>query len=122
MGPLRPERAFSGVAGGQLFVAGDEIGVQVGLEDVADADAVLLGRLQVNLDITLRIDDDGLAFRCQQVGGVGQTSQVELFEVHGFSRAQHNNRNFRFSFQQPDTIYPSWNSRHFRFFLNARGS
>ena len=69
-------------------MAGDEIRVQVGLEDVTDADAVLLRRLQVNLDITLRIDDHRLAFRGQQVGGVGQTSQVELFEVHGYSRAQ----------------------------------
>ena len=74
--------------GGQLFVAGDEIRVQVGLEDVTDADALLLRRLQVNLDIALRIDDHRLAFGGQQVRGMGQASQVELLKVHGYSRAQ----------------------------------
>src|ERR1022692_3635464 len=69
----------------QLFVAGDKIGMQVGLEDVPDADVLLLRRFQVDFDITLRIDYDRFAVRCEHVGGVGQTSQVELFEVHGFS-------------------------------------
>jgi hypothetical protein len=64
-------------------VAGDKIGVQVRLEDVADLKMLLLRRLQIDLDITLRIDDDRLAFRSQHVRGVRQTSQIKLFEVHG---------------------------------------
>ena len=78
-------------AGRQLVVSGDEIGVQMRLEDMADLEILLLRCLQINLNITLRIDDDGFAFRSQHVRGVCQTAQIELFEVHGFSCAQNDN-------------------------------
>ena len=45
----------------QLPVAGDEVGMQVRLEDVADREAVLLRGFEVDLDIALRIDDHRLA-------------------------------------------------------------
>jgi hypothetical protein len=46
----------------QFSVAGNEIGVQVSLEDVANGDAVLLRGLQVDFNVTLRIDYYRLSF------------------------------------------------------------
>ena len=73
-------------AGGQLLVAGDKVGMQMGLEDVADLDVLLARRIEVNLDIALGIDHDRLALRGKHVGGMGQTAQIELLKVHEFSR------------------------------------
>ncbi len=69
-------------ARGQLFVSGDEVGVQMRLKDVANLKLLLLGRFQVDFNITLRIDDDGFALRPEKIRRMRQTSQVELFEVH----------------------------------------
>ena len=55
----------------------------MGLEDVANLKLLLLGRFQVDFNVTLRIDDDRFAFRSEQIRGMRQTTQVELFEVHG---------------------------------------
>ena len=52
---------------GQLLVSGNEIGMQVGLEDVFDLHAVLLSGFQVNVHIALGIDDDSRPLRCQHV-------------------------------------------------------
>jgi hypothetical protein len=43
-------------------VAGNEIGVQVSFEDVANGNLVLLRGLQVNFYVTLRIDYYRFAF------------------------------------------------------------
>jgi hypothetical protein len=69
-------------ADGQLFMAGDEVGVQMSLEDVADGEALVRSGLQIQLDIALGIDHYGFAFRSQQVGSVRQTTQIKLFEIH----------------------------------------
>src|ERR1019366_4580347 len=68
---------------GQLFVSRDEVGVQMGLEDVANLKLLLLRRFQVDLDVTLRIDDDSFAFRFEEIRSMRQTTQIKLFEVHG---------------------------------------
>ena len=67
---------------GELLVSGDEVGVQMGFDDVFDAQAVLGGGLEINVDIALRVDDGGDAVGPDQIRGVGQTSEVELFEYH----------------------------------------
>ncbi len=66
----------------QLLVPRHEVGVQVGLKDVLDLHALLLGGSQVNVHISLGIDHNRLAFRGQHVGIESQTTQVKLFEVH----------------------------------------
>ena len=68
----------------QFQMAGDEVGVEVGEEDVADLEAKFLGVGQVLLDVALRIDDDGgrTGLVPEQIGGVGQAAQVVLFQNH----------------------------------------
>ena len=69
----------------QLQVAGDEVGVEMGEEDVADLEAKLFGVGQVLLDVALRVDDDGgcALLVPEQIGGVRQASEVVLFQNHG---------------------------------------
>ena len=67
----------------QLAMPADEVGVQVRLDDVADAQAALVGRVDVLLDVALRIDDRRLAVRTDQVRGMRQAAEVELVEMHG---------------------------------------
>src|SRR5271168_4478470 len=71
----------------QLQMAGDEVGVEVGQEDMPDLKAELLSVGQVLLNVALRIDDDtsrtGLVSK--QIRRVGQASQVVLFQNHAFS-------------------------------------
>ena len=54
-------------------MSGDEVGVQVSFEDVADFQILLFGGFQINVDIALRIDNCGLAFGADHVGGVRET-------------------------------------------------
>ena len=68
---------------GELAVAGDEVGVQVRLDHVPDAQALRLRRLDVDVDVTPGIDDGRLAVRADQIGGLRETAEVELFEFHG---------------------------------------
>ena len=68
----------------QFQMAGDEVGVEVGEEDVADLKAKFLGVGQVLLDVALGVDDDGgrTGLVSEQIGGVGQAAQVVLFQNH----------------------------------------
>ena len=72
----------------QFQMAGDEVGMEVGQEDVADLEAEFLGVGQVLLDVALRIDDDGgrAGLVSEQIGGVGQAAQVVLFQNHEISQ------------------------------------
>ena len=65
-------------------MAGDEVGVKVGEEDVLDLEFILGGEGDVLIDVALRIDDRGNAglFVTDEVGGVGEAAEVELFEDH----------------------------------------
>lgn len=80
---LRPEDDLGAGALGQLAVAAHEVGVEVGLDDVADAQALGFRLGQVLLDVAAWVDDRGLTLGADQVGGVSQAAQVELLEVHG---------------------------------------
>ena len=68
----------------QLQMAGEEVGVEVGQEDMADLKAELLSVGKVLLNVALRIDDDrrrtGLVSK--QIRSVSQASQVVLFQNH----------------------------------------
>jgi hypothetical protein len=65
-------------------MAGDEVRVKVGEEDVADLEAKLLGIGQVLLGIALGVDDDGgrAGLISEQIRSVGKAAQVVLFKNH----------------------------------------
>ena len=68
----------------EFDVAGQEVGVEVGKEDVLDVPAGGLGVLEILVNVALGIDDGGGlgAFVGDDVGGVGEASQVVLFDDH----------------------------------------
>src|SRR5579872_2534995 len=68
-------------------MAGDEVGVEMGEEDVLDSEVVLGGEGDVLVDVALGVDDGAFAglFVADEVGGVGQAGEVELFEDHADS-------------------------------------
>ena len=68
--------------GGQFGVAGDEIGVQVGLDHVLDAEPVFDRVFDVDADVALRVDHRGDASGTDHVGRMRQASEIELLEVH----------------------------------------
>ena len=71
-------------AGAQLEVTGDEVGVEVGEKYVANLEPRFFGVGQVLLNVALRVNDDGgrTGLVCEQIGGVGQATQVVLFQNH----------------------------------------
>src|ERR1700733_4180950 len=62
-------------------MSGNEVRMQMALHDVANGDPLLRGSRQIQLDIPLRVDHHAFAFGSQQVRGMRQASQIELFEV-----------------------------------------
>ena len=71
---------------GELAVAGDEIRVQVRLDDVPDRQPLRRRFLEVDLDVPARVHDGRIAFRPDHVGGLGETAEIELFEEHLLSQ------------------------------------
>ena len=67
---------------GKLMMSGDKIGVQMRFKYVLDRDVMVRGSFQIDINVTLWINNHCLAFRRQHVGGMRQASQIELFEVH----------------------------------------
>ena len=65
-------------------VAGDVVGVRVGLEHRREPHAVVRGRGQVLLDRERRVDDDRLAglLVADEVGGAAEVLVDELLEQH----------------------------------------
>src|SRR5437868_715408 len=68
----------------KLEMAGEEIGVKVRQHDVANVEAVLGSERKVLINVTLRVDDNrGVrALVANEIGGVRQTTQVELLQDH----------------------------------------
>jgi hypothetical protein len=68
----------------QLQVAGDEVGVKMREEDVANLEAEFFCIGQVLLDIALGVDDDGgrAGLVSEQIRSVGKAAQVILFQNH----------------------------------------
>ena len=69
---------------GQPAVAGDVVGVVVGLEDVLDAHAHVARELEVLVDLEARVDDGGDArvLVADQVGGAAEVVVGDLAEDH----------------------------------------
>ena len=65
---------FCASAGCKFFMSGDEVGVQMGFENVADFQIMLPRSFQIDFDISLRIHDYRLALGTKQVGGMRQTA------------------------------------------------
>ncbi len=63
-------------------VSADEVGVQVRLDDVLDLQPAGFGLRDVLVNVALRVYDRGLARGADEVGGVRQTAEIELLEVH----------------------------------------
>src|SRR5262249_22110179 len=68
----------------EFTVSGDEVGVDMGLDDMFDLPPVASGRFQVDIYIPLRIDDGRCAVRADHVGCVGQAAQIESLNLHRF--------------------------------------
>ncbi len=79
---LRPEINGGAGEGREFRVAGYEIRVQVGLDHVLDAQSVFHRVFDVDAHVALRVDHGGDAFRTNYVGGMRETSEIELLEVH----------------------------------------
>ena len=73
---------------GQLARAGDEVGVDVGLGHVGDAQALGLRGAQVGLDVTVGIHHQRLAggLAPEEVAGLRELVVVEASKEHGVSR------------------------------------
>ena len=68
----------------EFEMAGDEVGMKVGEEDVANLDAERCCIGEVLLDVALGIDDDGglAGLVGDEVGGVGEAAEEVLLEDH----------------------------------------
>ena len=75
-------------AGRQLAVPAHEVGVQMRLDDVLDAQPLALGLGQVFVHVPPGVHHGGPPVRSHQVGGVSQTAQIELLEIHRPTLAQ----------------------------------
>ena len=73
----RGARAFR-----EVQMPGGEIHVKMGLQDVGDPHAEVLGGVQVDYDMASRIHDCTLAGRPQQIGAVGDSPHEELSHKH----------------------------------------
>ena len=78
------------VGGGQPAVAGDVIGVVVGLEHMVDVHAQVAGQLQVLVDLEARVHHGGDACIAvaDEIGGAAQVVVRDLPEDHGAGSCQ----------------------------------
>ena len=67
----------------EIDVARDEIGVEVGLQDMGDLHAQSLRRLYVDIDVALRIYHRAGLLPGEDVRAVGYLGQKEVFDEHG---------------------------------------
>ena len=70
--------------GGQLAGAGQVVGVDVGLGDLDDGHAVLVGHVEIGPQVAAGVHDDRLAaaLAADEVAGVGQVVVIDAFEKH----------------------------------------
>ncbi len=89
----RPEVDGCAATVTQFQMAGEEVGMKVCQEDVADLEAEFLGVGEIMLDIALRIYNDGrgTGFISQEIRSVGQAAEIVLFQHHkNFTSAAEN--------------------------------
>ncbi len=65
-----------------FLMAANEISVQVRFDYVFDFEPLRRSFFQILIDITLRIDDDCLAIRPNQIRSMRQAAKIKLFEIH----------------------------------------
>jgi hypothetical protein len=54
----------------------------MGLDDEFNFQVLSASVIEILIDVSLRIDDSGFSFGPDQVRGVCEASQIELFEIH----------------------------------------
>jgi hypothetical protein len=69
---------------GKFPMPGNEVCVQMRLDDMLDPDPLACRRLDVDLDVTLGIDDSGRSSGRDEVGRVGEAAEVETLDLNGF--------------------------------------
>jgi hypothetical protein len=82
-----PDHVRGAGQGRQLAAARDVVVVQVGLEDMGDAEVRVAGGVEVDIDVPPRIDDGGDASRLVRDQGreMSQPLDPELRQAHGRS-------------------------------------
>jgi hypothetical protein len=65
-------------------MARDEVGVEMGLDNVFDAETFFAGEVEIEVDIALGVNDGGDALGCHDVRGVGEAAEEELLDEYGF--------------------------------------
>src|SRR4030095_5580451 len=63
-------------------MAANEISMQMRFDNVFDLEILSFGFGDVLIDVALRIDYGRFTVCTDQVGSVGQATEIELFEVH----------------------------------------
>ena len=88
-GPMRKRRARScsqidlrASAPRQLMMAGNEIRMQMGFDNMRNGNVALAGGSEIEIHITLRIDHRRRSVRADQIGCLRQTPEIELLEDH----------------------------------------
>src|SRR5262249_7662421 len=79
---LRPEVDLCARAQRELPVTGNEIRVEMCLDDVLDPKPFLGRLLDVDVDIAARVDDRCLPFGTDHVRRLREAAKIELFEKH----------------------------------------
>ena len=79
---LRSDVNLRACAHGQFFVPRNEVGMEMRFKNMTDLQALLFGGFQIDVDVALRIDDGGFAFRSEHVGRMCQAIQVKLLKIH----------------------------------------
>ena len=73
---------------GEFEMPGDEIGMQMGENDVPNLQPMGLSVVEVNIHVALGVDYGCHAVAGNDIGSVGQTSQVKALKDHGVSMPQ----------------------------------
>ena len=67
---------------GQVKVTRNEIGVEVGLKNIFELSALFFQFFDIGRRLPQGINDHGLPFAFDVVGGFRQTSGIDLFDFH----------------------------------------
>lgn len=68
----------------EFVVARDEVGMEMRLDDVLDAEIVFAGEVEVEVDVALRVDNGSDALARNDVGSVGEAAEKELLDEDWF--------------------------------------
>jgi hypothetical protein len=90
--------------------------VEVGFDHPAEGEAQFFEAVDVEVYVALRVDHGGLALVVDEVGGVGEATEIEAFDGHGFrvirehipgaeARTYLGNKDKRYKYNYGDTGY-----------------